>query len=555
MEGRTLDGFLLLAAGGSQFPNDIIKCNLSSLNIVEIVSDDLSYFLYLNELDLSDNQLDHEKVIEELATLPKITDLRLSCNKISQLHITPNFLPLLVSLDLSYNELHGDIFMHLCHLKKLRYLNLSSNCVSSIPPEEYLTGFFNLEELILDGNDLVQFAQWRQLDCITSLKKLSLSANRIKRLLDDCPEDGNEMFRGLEELNISDNEIAELESLDLLLFFQSLQRVQIDKNPLASQPSLPEKIGHFKLALGENKDRPWYMRDAKFIRDRDMTDNKPKRINGCPTKYKKKEMKSVKVNKIEMSAWHPQGDQALDSYDQELQDEVSYFLKTGGFKDYKNKPDYFEMDDEKMNEDFTIRKIKSEAAYKKKVSNEPDTYQKKVPFQLSEETLERQARLRTKYVKRTCERQKRFFIPRSVDRKDSIEPKDHAPSPNAHKEIGTMITVNNAQPPERSFGANLSIDRNERVSKGSTPPKRNTAEPQESVPENAAEREAASEEKESIFVTEPTLDAEDDGDDEGVASELSIDSTQKAVFSEAVRADVRDAMAALRNAMNFPVDA
>jgi len=46
------------------------------------------------------------------------------------------------------------------------------NCRPGIPPEENLDGFHSLEELILDSNDLVQFDQWRSLDCLPKLKKL-----------------------------------------------------------------------------------------------------------------------------------------------------------------------------------------------------------------------------------------------------------------------------------------------------------------------------------------------------------------------------------------------
>jgi len=125
MDGRLLDGFLLLAAGGSQNPVDIVKVNLSSLDIVDIASEDLTYFQFLDQLDASDNFLHYEKVLEELAHLPAVTDIRLCCNKIGSLVVSSNDVAnRLISLDLSYNELHGDVLTQLCRLQRLKYLDI-----------------------------------------------------------------------------------------------------------------------------------------------------------------------------------------------------------------------------------------------------------------------------------------------------------------------------------------------------------------------------------------------------------------------------------------------
>eukprot|EP00438_Fugacium_kawagutii_P003904 Skav220697 [mRNA] locus=scaffold472:514113:516676:+ [translate_table: standard] len=57
VEGRLLDGFLLLAAGGSNTPDQVVTVNLSSLQIIDIAEEDLSFFAQLHRVDLSDNQL------------------------------------------------------------------------------------------------------------------------------------------------------------------------------------------------------------------------------------------------------------------------------------------------------------------------------------------------------------------------------------------------------------------------------------------------------------------------------------------------------------------
>lgn len=392
-EGRLLDGFLLLAAGGSQHPNDIIKVNLSTLNIVDIASEDLAYFNYLNELDLSDNQLNYEKVLEELSALPKCTNILLSCNKISTLIINPGDAMNLVSLDLSYNELHGDIFMQLCHLNRLRYLNLSCNCISSIPPEEHRNGFNSLEELLLDGNDLVQFVQWRQLDSIVSLKKLSLASNRVKRLLDDCTEDSGGYFPNLEEFDISHNEIYEFNSLQLLLSFKSLRLVRIDGNPLASQKIRPEYLGCIKVLVTEPEEIK-YLKNTKFARTvpPGLVIAKHRRV-----KYDKT-LHSVYVDPRLRNALKRKGNlDDLEAFDPELEREVDFFLSNGHF--LNSRAQAMEFSDENLIENFKMRRDKTEHVFHQVEGKAPDTYLRKIPFALSEETRNRHSLLKGKTSK------------------------------------------------------------------------------------------------------------------------------------------------------------
>jgi len=187
VEGRLLDGFLLLAAGGSSAPEGVITVNLSSLQIVDVAEEDLAFFGHLDRLNVSDNQLGYEHILEQLGRIPRLSQLSLACNSISSLQVGMGLLQHLETLDLSFNGLHGDVLTQLARLPSLVTLNLSSNCISSLPPEEELGGLQALETLILDANDLVQFMQWRALDALPCLKKLSLTSNRVKRLKDVPP--------------------------------------------------------------------------------------------------------------------------------------------------------------------------------------------------------------------------------------------------------------------------------------------------------------------------------------------------------------------------------
>jgi hypothetical protein len=93
-------------------------------------------------------------------------------------------LPTIEKLDLSFNELLGDSLPLLAlNAPRLRKLDLSHNCISSIPLELHL--FTRLTDLNLTANDLVQFGQWSALEHLPSLKRLVL-AQRLMVLETPC---------------------------------------------------------------------------------------------------------------------------------------------------------------------------------------------------------------------------------------------------------------------------------------------------------------------------------------------------------------------------------
>lgn len=260
VEGRLLDGFLLLAAGGSSSPEDVVSVNLSSLQIVDVAAEDLTFFGNLDSLDVSDNQLSYDTIIEQFGRLIRLTKLLLSCNSISSLQVPHGTLRLLETLDLSFNELHGDVLSQLAHLPRLTKLNLSSNCISSVPPEEELYGLQALEELSLDANDLVQFVQWRALDVLPRLRKLSLASNRVKRLKDDTPESSGDIsyFPALQELDLSANEIARMSDLPAVRLFRALRVLNLSDNECTrAEGGMVHDIP--KLKLKSQATKPWYL--------------------------------------------------------------------------------------------------------------------------------------------------------------------------------------------------------------------------------------------------------------------------------------------------------
>ncbi|CAD7931977.1 unnamed protein product [Amoebophrya sp. A25] len=317
--GRLLDGFLLLASGGFGLPDDAITANLSSLEIVE-VSDDLRFFPNLDAIDLSDNKLNYKEVLEHLFLTPRLTKINLSCNQIGRLNCRRNPLAThissfdtLQSLDLSYNELHGDVLIALASLPQLQRLNLTANCVSSIPPEESLDGFPKLQELILDSNDLVQFDQWRSLDCLRSLRHLSLKHNRIRRLRDEEAADGlsraeYEVFVKLEVLELQDNDFSGLQqhtnefsfassqvqqSKQFEADFSLLQRFPALRTVRVSQVGFPRRLFHARVETETTK--RWYMSGNQSHTARDKTERARNNTRGRRTF---RQVKSTRVTRF-----------------------------------------------------------------------------------------------------------------------------------------------------------------------------------------------------------------------------------------------------------------
>lgn len=265
VEGRLLDGFLLLAAGGSSTPDDVVCANLSSLQIVDVAEEDLTFFANLDRLDLGDNQLSYEQILDHMGRLPRLGSLVLACNSIGSLQVQSGTLRSLHTLDLSYNELHGDVLSQLASLPSLVTLNLASNCISSVPSEEELYGLQALEELILDANDLVQFVQWRALDAIPRLRKLSLASNRVKRLKDDTPDTAGNVvsyFPSLEELDLSSNEIIGVECLPAARLFLRLKTLRLNDNPCTRGPSAVRQLVIPGVEIQVQDTKAWYLKGS-----------------------------------------------------------------------------------------------------------------------------------------------------------------------------------------------------------------------------------------------------------------------------------------------------
>jgi Leucine-rich repeat (LRR) protein len=244
---RQLDGFLLLAVGGeAEDPMSITSADLSSLSITEICQDDLPYFCNLHKLDLSDNMIKDDNVLDALSRLSRLKHLSLACNHLSDIKLEEMLIKLEI-LNLSYNELQGEVMPAIAAgCPRLNQLDMSNNCVSSVPP---CAGFTMLTELNLANNDLVQYDQWRALEQLPILAKLNLSGNRIKRLKNEVAVELSEeekmtSFRVLNYIDLSDNEIGSVANLDVLFDFPALTVVKVKGNPWPTGQLAPPSSRH-----------------------------------------------------------------------------------------------------------------------------------------------------------------------------------------------------------------------------------------------------------------------------------------------------------------------
>ena len=129
-----LDGYLLLASANTEDPDEIVHSDLTSLGISTIDGQDFLFFSKLQSIDLSDNKLKDSNILSQFANLPLLKTLSLACNYLTEISSCLNPLLGLEFLDLSYNQLPGDILYGLMTgCPNVQVLNLSSNCISSIP--------------------------------------------------------------------------------------------------------------------------------------------------------------------------------------------------------------------------------------------------------------------------------------------------------------------------------------------------------------------------------------------------------------------------------------
>eukprot|EP00002_Diphylleia_rotans_P006787 TRINITY_DN1618_c0_g1_i7.p1 TRINITY_DN1618_c0_g1~~TRINITY_DN1618_c0_g1_i7.p1 ORF type:complete len:324 (-),score=88.23 TRINITY_DN1618_c0_g1_i7:91-1062(-) len=224
--GRTADGknyaYLSLSLPGKE---------LSDLTPIE-------RYPHLQIIDLENNEI---QSLRPLANLKALVFLNVARNKISEIHVKDE-LPLdLRDLNLSFNKLQSvkgfgalrflnhlylddnkvSILHELETLAHLKIFSIRNNALSNLEGLEGLP----LKELYLSGNQIETIYQLTQLK---KLEVLDLSSNLLPSIA------GLENLTQLQTLNLSSNQISNLDEVCALSKISLLRKIDLTSNPVQS---------------------------------------------------------------------------------------------------------------------------------------------------------------------------------------------------------------------------------------------------------------------------------------------------------------------------------
>ncbi len=183
-----LDGFYLLESTGMGFPEDAQQAVLTDKKLASVVADDFTFFTELLYMDVSENFL----TLEPFGAFPKLRELRMACNRLSNFSNELLGFSSLMYLDLSYNSLSPESVQALDVLPNLRELDLCGNNLQMLPVEMYR--FFTLEKLLLDYNKIENNQIFSVLAAMPNLRHVSLANNFLSQISHDCCSNGGLRF-------------------------------------------------------------------------------------------------------------------------------------------------------------------------------------------------------------------------------------------------------------------------------------------------------------------------------------------------------------------------
>ncbi|GMH35105.1 hypothetical protein BSKO_02973 [Bryopsis sp. KO-2023] len=211
-----LDGFMLIGAADERIPDNVQSIKLASKGINAVEHGDLSYFMNLRDVDLSDNHvrsmsllsglptvkrlnlsINHMEILghftpgafellevldlsSPLSQLPRLMDLDISGNQLDSFPLVLGSFPSLARLHSSRNNLKSDAIRPLCSLKRLKFIDLSGNRISEVPGRAATDGAFpRLEVLDLSHNLICGYGKIAPLEYVATLKKIILAGNPV----------------------------------------------------------------------------------------------------------------------------------------------------------------------------------------------------------------------------------------------------------------------------------------------------------------------------------------------------------------------------------------
>ncbi len=230
---RKIEAALKKSIGDDITQADMAKLRTLNANNAGITNlTGLEFAIYLESLDLSDNQISD---ISPLQPLVYLTVLKLPFNQI--VNISPlQRLVKLTELVLSSNQIKD--ISALTGLVELTELYLSGNQISDISA---LTGLLNLKWLYLSDN---QISDISALTGLLNLKWLYLSHNQISGISALQP------LLKLTELVLSGNQISDISALTAL---EKLEMLRLNFNRISNISPLQALVKLTELTLGNNQ--------------------------------------------------------------------------------------------------------------------------------------------------------------------------------------------------------------------------------------------------------------------------------------------------------------
>jgi len=258
-----LDGFLLLEATGSEFPEDAQQVMLVDKRLASVVEDDLPYFSELIIADVSENNLS----LESFGALPALQDLRIACNRISIINELRGF-DRLQYLDLSYNRLNINSVQNLDGIPNLKELDLCGNNLGGLPP---MSNFLKLEKILLEYNKIDDGAVFSVLSNIPNLRHVGLANNFLSRIPSDACYEGS--MRLVEVLDLAFNYFNSEDELMPLTTLPRLVTLMLYGNPVLG-PSGEDPMYIYIESLVE---QGYQQRNGSNIKDIDFVTEIPRR--------------------------------------------------------------------------------------------------------------------------------------------------------------------------------------------------------------------------------------------------------------------------------------
>ncbi|KAL6265270.1 tubulin-specific chaperone E [Pogonomyrmex barbatus] len=198
----------------------------------------------LEDLDLSKNLINSWKIIAEICSqLCSLVFLNVSENylpieDVATLEDSFPTVRLLTIAKMNYNW--SDIRQCISIFPSIEELSVSFNVISTIDEITVNTDLMKISTLILEGNLISSWDEILKLGSLPCLENLNVSSNKIDRIVfpSSASTHKTALFPKLYQLNISENNISEWQSISELDKLSKLDDLKFRENPVLKNKSI-----------------------------------------------------------------------------------------------------------------------------------------------------------------------------------------------------------------------------------------------------------------------------------------------------------------------------